>query len=155
MPSVTSVTSGLAFAFDGCFIMLKENWKDINGYEGLYVVNKFGMVKALKKTIVKCNNVIQNRKECILKNSICRIGYSKHILYKGVGTRKEFKTHRLVAIAFIPNPLDKPCVNHLDGDKQNNFYKNLEWCTRSENSIHSYKNGFHNWKKYGHPKHKK
>lgn len=129
---------------------MNEIWKDIKGYEGLYKVSNHGRVRAMKKT-VKTNGVVRVLKEKILKFSICRLGYSKHVLYKGKGTRKEFKTHRLVAIAFIKNPKNKPCVNHKDGDKENNYFWNLEWCTRSENSIHAYENGLHNWVKYNHP----
>lgn len=66
--------------------------------------------------------------------------------YKVVGLWKDNKStaktvHRLVALAFIPNPENKPCVNHIDGNKQNNHVSNLEWMTYSENTIHSFKNG--------------
>ena len=66
-------------------------------------------------------------------------GYLETHLYIN-NKNKVFKVHRLVAMAFIPNPENKPEVNHKDGNKQNNSKENLEWCTSSENQIHAYKN---------------
>ena len=54
---------------------------------------------------------------------------------------KNMQFHRIVANTFIPNPLNKPCINHIDGNKNNNNISNLEWCTHSENTIHAYKTG--------------
>jgi hypothetical protein len=64
-------------------------------------------------------------------------GY-KRVTLSIKGKTKRFQVHRLVAMYFIENPLNKPCVNHIDGDKENNELYNLEWCTHSENENHSY-----------------
>jgi hypothetical protein len=61
-------------------------------------------------------------------------------------TRKDFKVHRLVAMCFIPNTENRPFVNHIDGNKFNNHFSNLEWCTHMENVIHAMKNGLTNSK---------
>lgn len=98
-----------------------ENWKDIEGYEGKYQVSNFGNVRNKSKVL----SLRTNR------------GYKYITLYKdGKTTSKAI--HRLVAIYFIPNTVNKPEVNHIDGDKKNNRIDNLEWCTPSENSKHAY-----------------
>ena len=104
---------------------MDEIWKDIEGFEGLYQVSNLGNVKSL----VDSNGV---SREKIRKPSICSNGYLQVILYKNK-TIKHFSVHRLVAIAFIPNPNNLPCVNHIDECKTNNVASNLEWCTHKEN----------------------
>lgn len=79
---------------------------------------------------------------CILKPSI-RKGYERVGLYSE-GERTYFSIHRLVGEYFLGNPNDKPQINHKDGNKKNNFYGNLEWCTNSENQLHAYENGLQN-----------
>lgn len=111
---------------------MKEIWKDIKGYKGIYQVSNLGNVKSLPR---KTNN--QYYKGSYLKQYIYK-GYLKLQLTKH-SKSKWFLVHRLVAQAFIPNPENKPQVNHIDGNKLNNSINNLEWVTNSENQIHSYR----------------
>jgi hypothetical protein len=117
-----------------------EIWKDILHYEGLYQVSNFGRVKSLKRMCISKNNSQRIVKEIFLKQRMDRYGYVK------VAPNKDDKAyqktvHRLVAIAFIPNPNDLPEVNHKDGDKTNNHVDNLEWCDASYNQLHAIKLG--------------
>lgn len=100
-----------------------EIWKNINKE---YQVSNIGRVKSL--------NYHRQNNEKILKPIKARNGYLK-VYIKG----KIYSIHRLVAEAFILNPENKPQVNHIDGDKTNNKVENLEWCSISENVIHSFK----------------
>lgn len=105
-----------------------EVWKDIKGYEGVYQVSNIGRVKRLFK-----------KHENILTGKIRKDGYCEYLL-KYNNKPKYFLAHRLVAEAFLPNPDNLPCVNHIDCDKSNNFVKNLEWCTYQENMTHAVDN---------------
>jgi hypothetical protein len=82
-------------------------------------------------------NVIRNK---IIKGRNTPKGYLKVILSFN-GIRKSYSIHRLVALAFIPNLENKPQVNHIDGDKKNNYIDNLEWATNGENQKHAFSNG--------------
>jgi hypothetical protein len=114
-----------------------ELWKDIRGYEGLYRVSNYGRIKSLGND--------KKRKEKILTSFINGVGYVLIKLSKE-GKQYNHRLHRLVAEAFIDNPLNKPEVNHIDGNKSNNNISNLEWSTRSENVQHSFN---HNLKPKG------
>lgn len=112
--------------------MAEEIWKDIKGYEGLYQVSNLGRVKSLDRVIIKNNGFTIHIKEKILQNSIDRKGYPIIGLCK-MGKCKTKPIHRLVADAFIPNPENKPEIDHIDTDPTNNRVENLRWCTRQEN----------------------
>lgn len=114
----------------------KERWKKIKDYED-YLISSYGRVYALSKIIFsKRYNKNINRKPKFLKVYTNTRGYNSITLKD-----KPILVHRLVAIAFIDNPDNKPEVNHINGIRNYNYYKNLEWCTRKENAIHAHKTG--------------
>ena len=107
-------------------------WKQVLGYEGLYLVSDDGFVKREQRKIVLPNGAVGIIKERVLKRHIGRDGYLYAILTKNNIT-KRYAIHRLVAIAFIPNPLNLPEVNHKDEIRSNPCADNLEWCDRKYN----------------------
>lgn len=114
---------------------MKEEWKDVKGYEGFYQISNLGRVKSLGGW---CGTA--KRKEKIRAKSLTRDGYEKvRLIHQGKD--KTMRVHRLVAEAFIPNPENKDTVNHIDGDKRNNVVSNLEWIDRAEQMIHAYNLG--------------
>jgi len=116
-----------------------EIWKDIVGYEGYYQVSNYGKVKSLDRICWNGKvNFIRNSK--IIKDFINKKGYHTVSLNKGKSP-KSYYVHRLVAIAFIPNPENKLQVNHKDGNKSDNRSWKIEWSTSSENNQHSYNVG--------------
>jgi hypothetical protein len=114
-------------------------WKDIKGYEGLYVVNERGEIKALKRKVKKGNSYV-TKPEVYLKLKENEKGYLKVRLSKN-GKAKTYRVHRIVAEAFLENPNNYKEVNHIDENKTNNNVNNLEWCTREQNIEHSIKSG--------------
>jgi len=107
-----------------------EEWRFVKGYEDYFLISNYGKVFSI-------------RTERILKTFIHKQGYE--VFSTRIGGRKGkvklFKVHRLVTEAFIKNPENKPQVNHIDGDKQNNCVANLEWVTAKENTQHALKIG--------------
>ncbi len=112
--------------------MEKEIWKPIEGYEGIYDVSNLGRVRAYPRI------GSQTSKIRLMKFAIDKNGYKKVNLTKN-SKKKRFFVHRLVAQAFIPNPENKPQVNHKSGQKDQNNVENLEWVTQSENAKHSFR----------------
>ena len=105
--------------------MEEEIWKPIKDFEGYYEVSNIGRVRSL--------NYKRTGKGKILKNIEDYKGYLEVVLTKN-GKRKQFKVHRLVAEAFIPNPENKPCIDHINTVKSDNRVENLRWVTYKENS---------------------
>ena len=113
--------------------------KEMRRRMGQYQISNLGRVKSLSRPGVKKDRILKLRPDSK--------GYSRACLFND-GIRDDRKIHQLVAACFIPNPKNKPEINHKDGDKKNNHVLNLEWCTRSENQIHAYKLGL-NYATYG------
>lgn len=105
-----------------------ERWADIKGFDGLYQVSDMGNVR--------CTNYHNTHRTQNINPARSSNGYVSVMLYDKEGHRR-YSVHRLVANAFIPNPENKPQVNHINGDKQDNRVNNLEWATTSENIVHS------------------
>lgn len=110
---------------------MKEVWKDIKGFEGIYQVSNLGKVRSLTRKV--WNYTKPGR---ILKPHFKNNGYLQISLSDGENVSKHIYIHRLVAQAFIPNPNNLPQINHKDFNKQNNVVNNLEWVTTSENQLH-------------------
>lgn len=111
----------------------QEIWKDIPGWEGLYQVSNLGQVKSLARDYVICNIAIVHKKEKILKQHTIKFWY-KHVELNYKGKAKNYPVHRLVALAFIPNPENKPYIDHIDTNTGNNKVENLRWVTAVENA---------------------
>jgi len=125
----------------GVYFMENEIWKDVKGYEGIYQISSYGAVKSIKSYFIDSIGRRQPRKEKLKIPQLSNCGYLRVQLFDRYHKSKNRSIHALVAKAFIKNPKNKPEVNHKDGVKYNNFYKNLEWNTSSENQKHAFKNG--------------
>lgn len=120
-----------------------EVWKLIPGYGDKYEVSSRGSVRSMDLRSVDSRNRPRFRSGRVLSQTTGKNGYLYITFSWGGYKNNKIKTctvHRLVAAAFILNPLDKPCVNHIDGNKNNNDIINLEWVTYKENAKHALSN---------------
>lgn len=121
---------------------MKEIWKDLIGYEGLYTVSSFGRIKTVARYVKTSHRGYDGKrfiKERILKPYLNKFGYLIVALRKD-GKYKTVAIHRAVAETFIYNQNNLPCVNHKDENKQNNNVDNLEWCTYNYNDNYGNRN---------------
>lgn len=110
---------------------MSEEWRDVEGYEGIYQVSNLGRVRSLDRKIhnyIKPGKILtpRNNGHSYFEVSLHRVGHKDKHVY----------IHRIVAAAFIPNPDNLPEVNHIDFDKSNNAVSNLEWVSSKENKAH-------------------
>jgi hypothetical protein len=117
-----------------------EIWKPIKDYEGYYEISNYGRCKILEIVIIRKNGRKHHKKEKIFKNILGNRGYYRVLLRK-ICTAKVVTIHRVVAETFIPNafPKHRRQVNHIDGNKLNNYIGNLEWVNAAENHYHALK----------------
>ena len=106
-------------------------WRDINGYEGLYQISSDGRVKSVGRTVLR-GNTLMRISERILKPSIAKNGY--YIVNLNNNGCQTKYIHRLIAEAFIENPRNLPCVEHINADKLDCSLGNLRWCSYEENN---------------------
>ena len=120
--------------------VMSEIWRDIAGYEGLYQVSNMGRVRSIDHIVKTKTGKDMFVKGMMKKPTTYKGGY-QYVNLQHRKKKKMFQVHRLVAAAFIPNPDNKPEVNHIDAVKDNNCVSNLEWVTGEENNKHAIDNG--------------
>lgn len=127
-------------------VILKEIWKDIVGYEGYYEVSNLGNVRSVDREITRVNGVSYVKHGCAMTKVLNSDGYPTVKLSKD-GKSTRIAVHRLVAVAFVPNPNGLLEVNHIDFDRANAKADNLEWVTHKDNVYFSIQAGRHhcNW----------
>ena len=118
-----------------------EIWKDVPGYENKYQASNSGKIRSVDHVVernMRSGFPVKGRE---LKPRITLKGYAAVRL-----NGKFFSLHRVIAMTFLPNPENKPQVNHKDGNKLNNLVSNLEWSTQSENQLHAHRTGLKDFK---------
>lgn len=115
-------------------------WRPIPGYEGFFIISEYGDIKSLPREIIRSNGRNFFMKEGkLLKPFISNCGY-KRIALRNNEKKIKYSVHRLVALAFLELDDSRPFVNHIDGDRSNNHFSNLEWSNMRENNCHRFLN---------------
>lgn len=120
-----------------------ETWKPIKGFEDRYAISNLGRVKAIKRYM---DSNKPNARKSIMPERIMKSRHANKNKYQRIqlfdgSKHRDLLIHRLVAEAFVPNPDNKPYVDHLDGNKTNNVWTNLEFVTMAENNQRAYDTG--------------
>jgi hypothetical protein len=126
-------------------IITEEEWRAVAGFEGSYEVSNIGRVRSLDRIVFRTNG-----KKVVRQGQIIRFGVAggrnkkyPHVTLSQNGKPIGRLVHRIVAAAFIPNPLNLPEVNHIDGVKTNNAVSNLEWISTADNKRHAQRLGLY------------
>lgn len=123
--------------------MEKEIWKEISGYGGMYEVSSYGCVRKLGRPTCDRSQERKDRKKFIPGHVLAqrlRVGYPA-VTLRYENRQYSLSVHRLVAIAFIPNPNNLPCINHKNGVRSDYRIENLEWCDLKQNAQHALDTG--------------
>lgn len=126
--------------------MNKEIWKTVPGFENRYLVSNLGRVKTKNRKVRTCGRK-RNWTTRLVKGKLLNLCKSKQYNRVSLGDNKFYLVHRFVALAFIPNPNNYPFINHIDGNKKNNYVENLEWCTAEQNNKHAWNTGLNDGQK--------
>lgn len=115
--------------------MNKKLWNPIPAYEALYEVSNEGEVRSIAYLSSRTNRIIPRHAPRMLRQETSHDGY-KRVVLSSNGIHRHFSVHRLVAMAFVPNPYKMPQINHIDENPANNRADNLEWCSGKQNCNH-------------------
>lgn len=115
---------------------MSEEWRPVVGYEGRYEVSNTGQVRGIERMVDYVDGRRTTNPGGTKNVAVGALGYYT-VTLRANGHRRVEYVHRIVAKAFIPNPMQKRTVNHKDGNKLNNHVSNLEWATHSENNRHA------------------
>lgn len=142
LPFAHSGQTGLPLCLGIYFYMNDQHeiWRDVAGFEGYYMISNLGRIKSLTRKITEKTGKVNILKSRIIRQCVNDQGYWRFTANKD-GKRKGLLQHRLIATAFIPNPENKPFINHKNGIRSDNRIENLEWCTHQENVDHSWRTG--------------